>query len=125
MPLRLFGTTTRRWSSFFCLLLVASVALAAAMCKGPDPFQIRPGTVFVSVRDTFFTPETIRVGRTFPVRWTNEGALYHSVVADSGAFGSGLLQHHAWFEVRFDSTGTFTYHCSEHPTMVGAVVVDP
>ena len=110
---------------FFCFLVVASAVLAAATCKPGDPFEVRPGTVFVSVRDTFFTPDTIHVGRTLPVRWTNDGALYHSVVADSGAFSSGLLRPNALFEVRFDSAGTFTYHCSQHPTMVGTVVVDP
>lgn len=117
MTRRSFDTTTVLWLSFFCFALFA--------CKPSDTFGIRPGTVFVSVEDTFFTPDTIHVGLTLPVRWTNDGQLYHSVVADSGAFGSGLLGHLGWYEVRFDSVGTFTYHCLVHPTMVGAVVVDP
>jgi plastocyanin len=111
-------TTTWLWLSFFACAVFAA-------CKPSDPFRVRPGTVFVAARDTFFTPDTIHVGVGLPVRWTNEGALYHSVVADSGAFSSGLLQHNAWFEVRFDSTATISYHCSEHPVMVGTVVVDP
>lgn len=111
-------TTTWLGLSFFACVVFAA-------CKANEVFRVRPGTVFVTVRDTFFTPDTIHVGAGLPVRWTNEGALLHSVVADSGAFSSGLLQHSAWFEVRFDSTGTFGYHCSVHPTMVGTVVVDP
>lgn len=106
--------------SVFATLL----SLSFATCK-PDPIGIRPGTVFVTAGDTLFTPDTITVGVGFPVRWTNAGLLQHSVVSDGGLFASGLLQHNAWFEVRFDSAGTFPYHCSEHAGMVGTVLAVP
>ncbi len=47
------GTTTSRWLSSFCFAL-----------------GIRPGTVFVAVRDTLFTPDTITAPLGVPVRWT-------------------------------------------------------
>ena len=100
------------------------LSLSFATCK-PDPIGIRPGTVFVAARDTLFTPDTITVPVGFPVRWTNEGMILHSVVSDSGLFASGLLQPNAWFEVRFDSAGTFPYHCSQHANMVGTVLAVP
>jgi plastocyanin len=103
----------------------AAVLALALACKGEDITRIRPGTVFVAARDSFFTPDTITVARGLPVRWTNEGAVYHTVVSDSSLWSSNLLAPTWWFEVRFDSVGTFPYHCSQHSGMTGVVVVHP
>jgi len=102
----------------------AVVALAIA-CHAKDITGPRPGTVFVAARDSFFTPDTITVGRGLPVRWTNEGAVYHTVVSDSALWSSNQLAPNWWFEVRFDSVGTFPYHCSIHAGMTGVVLVHP
>jgi len=98
---------------------------AFVSCKGKDLTAIRPGTLFVAVRDSFFSPDTVRVTVGTPVRWTNEGAVYHSVVSDSALWTSNLLAPTWWFEVRFDSAGTFPYHCSQHARMIGTVIVAP
>lgn len=84
-----------------------------------------PGTALVAARDGFFQPDTIRVGVSTRVRWTNEGALNHSVVSDSALWASSALLPTWWFELRFDSAGTFPYHCSLHANMLGTVVVTP
>jgi len=110
--------------SSFCFLLALSLAVALA-CKPSEVFGIRPGTVFVSVQDSFFTPDTLHVTLHLPVRWTNKGRVIHTVVSDSGLFGSGNLTPAAWYEVRFDSVGTYPYHCSIHSAMIGTVVVEP
>jgi plastocyanin len=66
------------------LLAAAAAAVALVLaCKAEDITRIRPGTVFVAARDSFFTPDTIAVGVGLPVRWTNEGTVYHTVVSDS------------------------------------------
>ncbi len=103
----------------------AAVSALVIACKSDNITRIRPGTVFVAARDSFFTPDTIRVTVGLPVRWTNEGTVYHAVVSDSSLFSSSLLAPTWWFEVRFDSAGTFPYHCSQHPKMTGTVIVTP
>ena len=118
-------TTTRCWLSSFCFVVVPALCTALVTCKPNDAFGIRPGTVFVAARDTFFTPATIHVRVSLPVRWTNEGMLIHTVVSDSSLFGSPTLSPAAWYEIRFDSVGTYPYHCDIHPAMIGTVVVDP
>lgn len=118
-------TTTRLWLSSFCFVVVVTLCAALATCKPNDVFGIRPGTVFVSARDSFFTPDTIHVRVSLPVRWTNEGTVIHTVVSDSGLFGSPNLTPAAWYEVRFDSVGAYPYHCAIHGGMVGTVVVEP
>jgi plastocyanin len=106
------------------LLLVASAAvLALPACRPKDISGPAPGTVFVSARDSFFQPETVTVMPGKSVRWTNQGALQHTVVADSAPWQSGLLPPTWWFEVRFDSVGVFGYHCSQHTGMTGTVIV--
>jgi plastocyanin len=106
------------------LLLVAGAAsLALTACGAEDFTQPPPGTVFVSARDSFFQPETVTVTLGKSVRWTNQGALQHTVVADSAPWQSSLLAPTWWFEVLFDSAGVFPYHCSQHTGMTGTVIV--
>ncbi len=106
------------------LLLVAiAAALALPACRTEDISRVLEGTVFVSVGDSFFQPDTVTVMPGGRVRWTNAGAVQHTVVSDSALWQSGLLAPHWWFEVRFDSVGAFDYHCSQHPGMTGTVIV--
>lgn len=109
-------------------LLAAAFAITVAAglaCKKDDPTGIRPGTLFVAARDSFFTPDTISIAIGLPIRWTNEGNVYHTVVSDSALWGSNLIAPNFWFEVKFDSAGTFPYHCSQHSGMIGTVIVTP
>jgi plastocyanin len=101
------------------------VAAAVLACKDEPLGNIEPGTVLVAARDSFFTPDTINVAAGLPVRWTNEGTVQHTVVSDAALWSSQPLAPTWWFEVRFDSAGTYPYHCSLHTGMVGTVVVNP
>ena len=78
----------------------------------------------VKIKDFEFVPSkvTIKVGGT--VIWTNDGASAHTVTADDGSFDSGELQKGKTLSRTFDSTGTFSYHCSIHPSMKAQVVVE-
>jgi plastocyanin len=109
-------------------LLAAALGMGMLIglgCKKSDITAIRPGTLFVAARDSFFTPDTITIGVGFPIRWTNEGHVYHTVVSDSALWASNLISPSFWFEVKFDSAGTFPYHCSQHSGMTGTVIVTP
>lgn len=103
----------------------ALFAVAVGACSKEEIGGIEPGTVFVAARDSFFQPDTIHVDVGLPVRWTNEGTLNHTVVSDSALWTSNELAPTWWFEVRFDSGGTYPYHCSLHSGMTGTVVVTP
>jgi len=106
-----------------CALGVAM--LIGLACKESNLTEVRPGTLFVAARDSFFTPDTITIALGYPIRWTNEGSVYHTVVSDSALWGSEFIAPTHWFEVRFDSAGTFPYHCSVHSGMTGTVIVTP
>lgn len=72
---------------------------------------------------TFMPPElTISVGDT--VTWANDQGAAHTVTADDGGFDSGNLAQGAEFTRTFDAAGTFAYHCTIHPSMIGAITVE-
>jgi len=66
-------------------------------------------------------PLTIAKGTT--VRWTNNDTIAHTSTSDTGVFSSGNLNAGDHFDFTFQDSGTFPYHCTIHPGMVGTVVV--
>jgi plastocyanin len=69
----------------------------------------------VRLVDHSFVPAqlTIELGDT--VRWRNTSTFSHNVVADSGAFRSGLASPAGWtFEHTFTRSGENPYYCAPH-----------
>jgi len=96
----------------------------AALTPTQTPSTPQAQQASVKIQDFQFTPSkvTIKVGGT--VTWTNGGPSVHTVTADDGSFSSGQLQKGETFSQTFDSAGTFSYHCSIHPSMTAQVVVE-
>jgi plastocyanin len=72
-------------------------------------FSFRPGAITVHVGDT--------------VTWSNHDAPTHTATADDGSFDTGKLPSGRSGSHTFTSAGTFSYHCSIHPSMHGTVTV--
>lgn len=71
-------------------------------------------TAQVSIRDTSYEPQTIRVRVGDTVTWTNHDPLEHTVTSDDGAFDSGPLAQDYVFSWTFYEPGTYAYHCEPH-----------
>jgi len=70
------------------------------------------------------TPDTVSVNTT--VTWTNQDGTAHTATSDGGAgetWDTGQLGNGASGSHLFTMTGTFAYHCSNHPNMHGTIVV--
>jgi plastocyanin len=67
------------------------------------------------------SPVTVSVGST--VTWSNTDSIAHDVIADGGAWDSGRVAAGATFAFTFQTKGTFPYHCSLHPGMIGTLTV--
>ena len=121
-----------------CVLLLATLCACGSTdpSSGPKPDVVI--TVGAATKGaTAFSPDTLTISlASHPtVRWGNAdytGGTYsggttvaHTVTADSGAFDSGQIQARSGFNFTFTAAGTYGYHCSNHPTMVGAIVVTP
>ena len=116
------------------------LALAAALisCSGPSygstPTQTTPasqtpstsaasGQLSVTISNFAFNPQTLNVPRGSTVTWTNKDSTSHTVTSDSGAFDGGPLSSGAVLSFTFNQAGTFSYHCSIHPSMKATIVV--
>jgi len=67
-------------------------------------------------------PVTVKVGQT--VAWHNADSITHTATADAGAFDAGNIGPGGTSSaITMSAAGTFGYHCSIHPTMVGTITV--
>lgn len=58
------------------------------------------------------------------IQWSNTGTVEHTVTFDSQAsLSDPSLQPGGTWEVKFTTAGTYQYHCSIHPNMLGTIVV--
>jgi plastocyanin len=67
-------------------------------------------------------PVTVTAGTT--VTWVNNDTIAHTSTSDSaGVFDTGTIAAGASHSVTLQTKGSFPYHCTFHPGMVGTVVV--
>ncbi|HEX5003766.1 MAG TPA: plastocyanin/azurin family copper-binding protein [Gemmatimonadales bacterium] len=74
------------------------------------------------------SPFVISLASKTTVKWRNNDPTVpnHTITADAGAFtSSGSLADGETFTATFTVAGTYTYHCSVHPTMTGIITVNP
>ena len=67
-------------------------------------------------------PGVVPVGKT--VAWRNADSTTHDPTADGGSFAVGPIAPGSTSSpVMMTTAGSFPYHCSIHPTMVGSLTV--
>jgi plastocyanin len=106
-------------------MIFAVALLAAAMGCGQSspPMAPTPTPVSAMIVSGGLTPDPISDSVGSTVRWTNQDTPSHLVVSDNGAFNSGTIAAGGQYSYAFPTAGTFTYHDSSNPKMVGTVNV--
>jgi plastocyanin len=67
-------------------------------------------------------PTSLRVGQT--IAWHNSDTIAHTSTKDGGGFDTGSINGGATSApITMSTAGTFTYHCTLHPGMVGTITV--
>jgi plastocyanin len=67
---------------------------------------------------------TLRIGQT--VAWKNNDTDIHTATENAGRFDTGTLTRGATSApIAMTAAGSFPYHCSFHPGMVGTLTVNP
>lgn len=105
----------------------ALAAAAVALLVGGLLLLSVPATAAghdVTVQNLAYNPASITVQVGDTVTWTNQDALPHTVTADDGSFDQPLAASGGTATITFSKAGTFTYHCTIHPSMHGTVVVE-
>jgi len=118
------------------LIMIAAALLFAAGCgqsstytpptmpsptTGGSTVSIVAGSQTLTTNAYNPNPITISAGMT--VTWKNNDNTSHTSTSSSAAWDSGVMAPGATFSHTFPSAGTFAYHCSLHPNMVGTVTV--
>jgi plastocyanin len=83
-----------------------------------------PGLNEVFIQGMAFTPATITVAANTTITWTNKDAIAHTVTSDTKLFDSGSIGANGTYSHTFATAGTFSYHCTVHPTMTASVIVN-
>jgi plastocyanin len=114
-------------------LLLGGLLLAAAGCGSDTSSPSTPGATTgtpVSIVNgasvlttTAFSPSTTTVTVGGSVTWTNNDNTTHTSTASNGAWDSGGIAPGGRFTRTFTTAGSFPYHCTIHPGMVGTITV--
>ena len=59
------------------------------------------------------------------VTWVNVDGVVHDIESDAALWDSGDMSRNETFSFTFTTPGTYTYHYSIHPGMVGTIQIDP
>jgi plastocyanin len=112
------------------IALAALLAVAAAACgssSSPTAPTVAADVTISIVGDRTNqsynpNPTTMKVGQT--VAWKNNDTTAHDATQDASRFATGTLGAGATSTpVTMSTAGTFTYHCTIHPGMVGTITV--
>lgn len=92
---------------------------------GTSSGQSEQQTNAVAIQNYAFSPEEITVKAGTTVTWTNKDSVAHTVTETDGQTGpnSGDVNPNGTYTFTFSKAGTYHYHCSIHPEMVGTVTV--
>ena len=129
---------TNRMLILSVTLIIAMGALAAC-AKSPAattaPNYVPPttsggsteaaGSNKIDISGFAFSPSTLTVKAGTTVTWTNKDSVDHTITSDTNVFDSGNMGSGDTFSYTFTTAGTFVYHCTVHPSMVGTIIVTP
>ena len=122
--------------SLLCFALVSLMLVVMAGCgSSTNPPATTPtttpattttqsaGSSAVTISNFAFSPASLTVAVGTTVTWTNMDTTTHTVTSNTGAFDSGNFAPNATYSHTFTSAGTYAYHCTIHPSMLGTIIV--
>lgn len=109
------------------ILFTAILSSILIGCSKYNSSQAASSTVVagdaVAIANFTFSPQTLNITAGTTVKWTNNDSTAHTITSDNGVFQSGNVAPGSSFSYTFGQTGTFSYHCSIHPSMTATIVV--
>lgn len=109
------------------LLVILSIGLTAVLAMSVSAAAANTSAQIVTCSSNqfgCFSPNPIRITTGSSVTWTNNTGLTHTSTSDTGAWDTGnIAMGQTSRAISFNTPGTFTYHCSIHPSMTGSVIV--
>ncbi|WP_072804289.1 plastocyanin/azurin family copper-binding protein [Rhodococcoides yunnanense] len=108
-------------------LLIMVVALAGLLgltaCSGDSGSDAPAATV--RVENMSYSPASVTIKKGETVEWIfDDNGLPHDVVESTDELFKSDLLTEGSYSFTFEEAGTFDYHCTPHPMMLGTVVVE-
>jgi plastocyanin len=99
-----------------------AAASAAASAPGSAACAAAPAgaaaTVTVTIKDFKYAPQPVQAKVGDVIAWSNQDSAPHSATLDAGACDTKTINPGAQAMLVFNAPGTYTYHCSVHPTQM-------
>jgi plastocyanin len=102
-------------------LLLPFIAVAALAVSPAQ--SLAATTVTVQIGASGFKAKSITINQGDTVRWINVDKVNHQIVANKGAFASGIIKPGGVYTFTFNTSGGYAYHDALHPSTTGAVYV--
>ncbi|MDD1685960.1 cupredoxin family copper-binding protein [Methanoregula sp.] len=115
-----------------CTILVLLACMVAGCTSYPSapvtatPPAVTGGGNTIAIKNFAFEPGSLTVKTGTTVSWTNQDSVSHIIASDTGSpvpFSSDSLPNGASYSFTFTQAGTYSYHCTIHPSMKGTVIV--
>lgn len=127
----------RRYLTIVILIMLVSLSCAVSEKKPEQQVGYNLGgvklnkivdpsgsAIKVSIKDSSFQPAVLNVPVGASVEWHNQDGVQHTVTSDiQGLFDSYVIMPGKKFAFKFNTPGSFGYHCNIHPGMKGAITV--
>jgi plastocyanin len=107
-----------RAGAVLALVICAAFAMPAILAAAAPS-----STVEVNITKFAFAPKEIAISPGTKIVWTNHDETPHTVTSNDKSFASKGLDTDDKFEHTFATEGDFSYICTVHPFMTGAVHV--
>jgi plastocyanin len=104
-------------------IIVLSMLLISLINLGICADGGQSGASTVAIKGFSFLPNSMTVQVGTIVTWVNHDSVDHTITSDDGKFDSGNIMSGGEFKFAFSQPGTYSYHCSIHPSMTGVVTV--
>lgn len=127
--LRLAVVTTALAGAIACGSSYSSSPASPSPSPSPSPSTGAPSTSVTipsgaeSLGNRAYIPDDVTIATGTTVTWTNSDSVAHTSTSDASAWNSGIVAPGGRFSFTFATPGTYSYHCTIHPGMVGTVVV--
>jgi plastocyanin len=113
-----------RWIAIGVAAAVMTLALLGLRSElaAAGPTAQASAAKTVDINHFAFHPPTLTIAAGTKVDFTNSSKVTHTAT-HGGLFNTGRIAPGTTLSIRFNSKGSFSYHCSIHPQMHGKIVV--
>ena len=77
----------------------------------------------ISMKGSVYSIPNITLAAGSKITWINDDNMVHTVTANDASFNSGDINPGSSFSYRFNTVGTFNYHCLHHAGMTAVVTI--